>query len=315
MPRNASTSSGIATITSHAPSANFVQITITRHQPGRRGADAVDRDAVTPARLARAQPVAHHPGLRERERGEDADHVQVDQRVDARVVGPRAARTRCSGQHDDPVREDEPVAEVGELPREEPVAREQRREAREALVGRVRGEHEHGERQHLDDPVHEADATCRPGRRRARSRESTDGVPVASAARASAPRATRRRRTSRSRSCRERRASSPRSSVRPPERVDAVRDRLDTGQRGRAGGERAQDDEKRHRARPVAADAGRRPAGSPRRALGQPDADQRRRSRPRTRRSGARTGCPASLTPRRFATAISTTHASDSVSS
>jgi hypothetical protein len=101
-------------------------------------------------------PVAHHAGLREREGGEDADHVQVDQRVDARVVGPEQ-QGGDAGEHDDAVREDEPVTEVRELAREEPVACEQGRQAGKALEGGVRRQHEHGEGQHLDDPVHEAE--------------------------------------------------------------------------------------------------------------------------------------------------------------
>ena len=81
-----------------------------------------------------------------------------------------------AGEHDDAVREDEPVAEVRELAREEAVAREQGGEPREALVRRVRGEHEHREREHLHDPVHE------PERRRRREDaraicDRTDGVP------------------------------------------------------------------------------------------------------------------------------------------
>ena len=43
-----------------------------------------------------APPVVHHPGLRERERGEDADHVEVDEVVRVRAVDPQqeAARLR-----------------------------------------------------------------------------------------------------------------------------------------------------------------------------------------------------------------------------
>ena len=54
------TRSGIATITSHAPSLNFVQIDDQRHEPGRGRADGVDQRAVTPAGVVRPQPVPHH---------------------------------------------------------------------------------------------------------------------------------------------------------------------------------------------------------------------------------------------------------------
>ena len=119
---------------------------------GRRGADAVQDGAPAPAGPARAQPVAHHPGLRERERREHADHVEVDQRVDVRAKREHEAR-RGAGEHENPVRVGEPVAEVDELPRQEAVARQQRGQPREALVRGVRGEHEDRERERLDEVV------------------------------------------------------------------------------------------------------------------------------------------------------------------
>jgi hypothetical protein len=96
--------------------------------------------------------VAHHPGLREREGGEDADHVEVDERVD--VGAERDDQPgRDSGEHDDPVRIREPVAEVHELARQEPVPGEQGGEPREALVGGVRRQDEDREREGLDEVV------------------------------------------------------------------------------------------------------------------------------------------------------------------
>ena len=55
-------------------------------EPGRRRADGVDERASAPARRADAQPVPHHARLRERERREDADHVEVDEAVGVRLV-------------------------------------------------------------------------------------------------------------------------------------------------------------------------------------------------------------------------------------
>ena len=207
-----------------------------RDEAGRGGADGVDGGAVVPTRVADAAPVADHAGLRERERSEDADHVQVDQRVDVRAVNPdQQPRQRREDEH--PVREDEPVAEVRELARREVIARHQRGEPRKALEGGVGGEDEDQERRCLDDVVHEA--RSRSGRER-RARDLRD----------------HRRRLARHRVLvhgqvgdaeeegdrdhakhRER----PRSvtPVRATERVDAVRNRLDPGQRGRAGRERA----------------------------------------------------------------------------
>ena len=57
-----------------------------RDEAGGRRADAVDERPPAPAGRPHAQPVAHHPGLRERERGEDADHVEVDEAVGVRLV-------------------------------------------------------------------------------------------------------------------------------------------------------------------------------------------------------------------------------------
>jgi len=91
----------------------------------------------------RAQPVADHPGLRERECREHADDVEVDQVVDVGVIDPDQERSG-SGEDDDAVREHEPVAEVRELAGDEAVVREQCREPREALERRVRREDEHG---------------------------------------------------------------------------------------------------------------------------------------------------------------------------
>ena len=243
-------------------------------QAGRRRSDQVDRDAMTPTRLSGAQPVAHHPGLRERERGEDPDHVEVDQRVDAGVVDPEQ-RAGDGRQHDDPVREDEPVAEVDELPGEEAVARQQRGEAREPLVGRVRGEHQHRERQNLYGPVHE------PERRRAREDAACN---LCQHRRCSVVRRSRvhlnreprhtdeHRDCDRAEDCKCGRGVAP---VRPSKCVDAVGDRLDARQCGRPGCECAEDDEERQRAgsaRGRMLHRGLRAAAG--RALGQPDADQ-----------------------------------------
>ena len=56
-----------------------------------------------------------------------------------------------TGQHEDPVREHEPVAAVGELVGEIAVPPEQRRQHREAVEGRVRREHEDRGGEALED--------------------------------------------------------------------------------------------------------------------------------------------------------------------
>ena len=65
----------------HAPSSALVVATIDEHDGRRDRAEAVDDRAGPPARLAQPPPVHDHSGLRQRERDEDADHVERDQRV------------------------------------------------------------------------------------------------------------------------------------------------------------------------------------------------------------------------------------------
>ena len=80
--------------------------------------------------LAQAQPVPHHAGLRERERDEDADRVERHQGVGVAAEDHDQGRGEA-GQHQDAVGEHQPVAENGELARQEAVAREQRGQPRE----------------------------------------------------------------------------------------------------------------------------------------------------------------------------------------
>jgi hypothetical protein len=67
------------------------------------------------------------------------------------------------------VREHQPVAAVGELPGHEPVARQDGREAREVLVGRVGREHQDRRREELDEVEEEPAAEDR-----VRDRPTTD---------------------------------------------------------------------------------------------------------------------------------------------
>ena len=217
-----------------------------RDEAGRRRADGVHERAPTPTGSPRAQPVAHHPRLREREGGEDADHVQVEKRDHVRAEDPDQDRRRA-GQDDDAVREDEAVAEVRELARREAVPGEQRREAREALERRVRGEHEDEQRRPLHGVVHEAAERAGPEDRAAdlgdhRVRRARHRV-----------HAHREVRDAEEHRNRERPEDGERLggvlSLRVPKGVDPVRDRLDPGQRRGARGERAQQDEDADRPR------------------------------------------------------------------
>ena len=131
------------------------------HEPGGHGARAVhellaaDGAALAGLRCAAqlAGPVPHHPRLAEREREEHAEDVQLDQPRDVRVER-HDEEGGQPGQHEDPVREHEPVAAVGELVGEIAVPAEQRRQHREAVEGGVGGEHEDRGRESLEEEEH-----------------------------------------------------------------------------------------------------------------------------------------------------------------
>ena len=103
------------------------------------GADRVDDRAAPPSLCLRSPAVSHplpvsdHPGLRQREAREHADDVELDQSIEIGVERPDEKR-REDRQDDDAVAEHQPVAAVLELPRQEPVASEDRGEPREVLI-------------------------------------------------------------------------------------------------------------------------------------------------------------------------------------
>ena len=102
-------------------------------------------------------PVDDHAGLRQRERDEDADHVERQQQL--RVAAePDDQDRREDRQDEDAVREGEPVALVHELPRQVAVARDDRRQPREVGVRRVRRQHEDQHRRGLQQVVDDAAA-------------------------------------------------------------------------------------------------------------------------------------------------------------
>ena len=200
---------------------------------GRECSEAVDDRALPPVALLVPQPVADHPGLGDRERGEDADHIQVDERDHVRVERPDQER-RDPGQDDDAVRVDEPVAEVHELAREEAVAREHRGQSREALVRGVRGQHEDRERERLHGVVH---GRGHRSRREGRPRDLRDDRDARARMRVHVHREVGDADEQRDRDRAHRKQRFGRVPTgRRTEGVDAVRDRFDAGQRSRAGG-------------------------------------------------------------------------------
>ena len=119
---------------------------------GHHRAEAVDERAGLPPGLLRLPPVDHHARLRQGERDEDANHVERQQRL--RVAAEHDDEDRREGrEHQDAVREGEPVALVHELARQIAVARHDRGEPREVGVRRVRREDEDERRARLEQVV------------------------------------------------------------------------------------------------------------------------------------------------------------------
>ena len=116
---------------------------------GHRGADGVDDPAAhhptTPGRVPlepqQSVPVTDHADLACRERHEDADDVELDEATDLGVEG-EDEDDRGQRQDDDAVGEGEPVATILELAREVAVLGQDRGEHREAVERGVGREHE-----------------------------------------------------------------------------------------------------------------------------------------------------------------------------
>ena len=162
----------------------------------------------------------------------------MDQRVHVGLEGPDQER-RDPGEDDDSVRVDEPVAEVDELAGEVAVAGEDRAQPREALVGGICREDQNRERQALDEVVDErARRPRREGRagdlRDDRDRVARQGVHVDGQVRDADEQRDRH-------SAHDQQGLRRVPALRRLERTDAVRDRLDAGQRRGAGREGPED--------------------------------------------------------------------------
>ncbi len=218
-----------------------------RHDSRRARPDTVHERSHSPARAAAREPVAHHSRLRQRERGEDPDHVEVDEVVRIRAIDPEQ-QAGDGRKHEHPVREDQAVAKVRELARREAVAGKQRREPRKTLEGRIRGEDQNEQRQPLHGVVHEArDRPCREDRardlRHDRRRRARPRVQMHREIRDAEEEEDRDR-------AEDRQGGGCVLAVRLAEGVHAVGDRLDPGERRRTGREGAQEHEERDRAGP-----------------------------------------------------------------
>ena len=122
---------GTNTITAQAPCANFVIAITTVTTAVVTAPSTVDREAVPPAGLAEPEVTLGHPGLRQRERGEHADRVERDQRVDVGLEQITTSTVDGDRETDDPVREDQAVPALGQLARHEVVVRVEVRQPRE----------------------------------------------------------------------------------------------------------------------------------------------------------------------------------------
>ena len=96
--------------------------------------------------------MANHARLRQGERCEDTDRVQPNEAVGRALEG-HAKSDRDEGQGDDPGVEREPLASQGELSREEAVAGQDGRQAREVGEARVGGKDENAHGRELEDVV------------------------------------------------------------------------------------------------------------------------------------------------------------------
>ena len=105
--------------------------------------------------------VDDHAGLAQREGREHAHCVQRDQGVGETAEGDDEYGGR-PGEEDDAIGEHQPVAPVGELPRQIAVAGDDRRQPRKVRIGRVGGEGQDGRRRELQDPVDGAAAVDGP---------------------------------------------------------------------------------------------------------------------------------------------------------
>ena len=121
-----------------------------QHDRGRHRPGAVDQQAHAPALLAQPEVSLGHPGLRQRERREDADRVERDQLGDVGVERDHEGDRRRR-QRDDPVGEHQAVPARRELPRQEVVARVEVGQAREVGVGGVGRQHEDQHRGDLQE--------------------------------------------------------------------------------------------------------------------------------------------------------------------
>jgi hypothetical protein len=150
----------------------------------------------------------------------------VDERVDVRPKG-HDERRRDPGKDEDSIRIHKAVAQVRELAREEPVAREQSAEARKALIRRVRRQYEDGERERLYEVV---DCRARRAGRKHPARDLREDRVCRARAGMHLDRQIGDAEEERDRNAghdEERRAGI--ASLRVPKGGDAVRDRFDSG--------------------------------------------------------------------------------------
>src|SRR5665647_1259779 len=123
-----------------------------RDKSCRDSAYAVERRLPPPAWLLRRSPVHDHPGLRQRKAHEHSDRIKRNECVRISMKNPDE-QPRDQREHDDTIRECEPVATGSELARHVLVVRENAGQTRKVCERCICREYENGERRVLKSVV------------------------------------------------------------------------------------------------------------------------------------------------------------------
>ena len=161
---NATTSNGSSARITQAPSANLVMAMIKATMKERKAPKPLMATPLRQPGWRSSQVVLGHPGLGQREAGEDTDRVEGDQCRDLGAGGDHE-HDGGAGEDEDAVRVDEAVAALGHLAGEEAVAGLEGREpgeVGEAGVGRHdQDQHRAGLQREVEDGPEGAGAVDR----------------------------------------------------------------------------------------------------------------------------------------------------------
>ena len=227
----------MTTVGIHAPSVNFETTTTIVTDAVACRSDGVDRKPARPSRLPQSPVVHDHPGLRQRERHEQTHREERDERADLTAECDEES-AGAKREHQDPVREHEAIAAIGELAGQEPVGGDDAREPGEVSERGVRRQGQDRRGRCLEHPI-ERSVTHHgpPHDRQDRLVRAQRRSQLCSQDRDAEEQAAEDHRHPRQRDGRIAR-------LRLAERLDPVRDRFDTAQRDRTRRERPQQQER-----------------------------------------------------------------------